>query len=327
MTAAKDTYRKLSDTMAKYHIRSIYLLIILYVIVVGIVKPSFLQPDNWMNLLRSVSVYGIISCGITFVMLTGRTDLSAGMMLTFLAAISCYFVTPGIENQLLAIAVPILLGAVGGLVNGILVGVIRLNSFVSTLGMMSLYTGFVLLFIKQSPSLFGSQDMTVYRFLGQGSVLGIPTPVIILAIVAIVSSIVLRRTVYGARIYAVGSNASAARYSGISPPAIIVSVYTVSGLLTGLGAVVMCSRILSAQPKMGSGYEFTALTAIVLGGLSIQGGKGGILGTLIGVLILGIIDNSFVILGLDSNLQYIVKGAILIIAVAVQIRSERRRGL
>ncbi len=233
MTAAKDTYRKLSDTMAKYHIRSIYLLIILYVIVVGIVKPSFLQPDNWMNLLRSVSVYGIISCGITFVMLTGRTDLSAGMMLTFLAAISCYFVTPGIENQLLAIAVPILLGAVGGLVNGILVGVIRLNSFVSTLGMMSLYTGFVLLFIKQSPSLFGSQDMTVYRFLGQGSVLGIPTPVIILAIVAIVSSIVLRRTVYGARIYAVGSNASAARYSGISPAAIIVSVYTVSGLLMG----------------------------------------------------------------------------------------------
>lgn len=211
MTAAKATYRKLSDTMAKYHIRSIYLLIILYVIVVGIMKPSFLQLDNWMNLLRSVSVYGIISCGITFVMLTGRTDLSAGMMLTFLATISCYFVTPGIENQLLAIAVPILLGAVGGLVNGILVGVIRLNSFVSTLGMMSLYTGFVLLFIKQSPSLFGSQDMTVYRFLGQGSILGIPTPVIILAIVAIVSSIVLRRTVYGARIYAVGSNASAAR--------------------------------------------------------------------------------------------------------------------
>ena len=166
MTAAKATYRKLSDTMAKYHIRSIYLLIILYVIVVGIMKPSFLQLDNWMNLLRSVSVYGIISCGITFVMLTGRTDLSAGMMLTFLATISCYFVTPGIENQLLAIVVPILLGAVGGLVNGILVGVIRLNSFVSTLGMMSLYTGFVLLFIKQSPSLFGSQDMTVYRFLG-----------------------------------------------------------------------------------------------------------------------------------------------------------------
>lgn len=131
--------------------------IILYVIVVGIMKPSFLQLDNWMNLLRSVSVYGIISCGITFVMLTGRTDLSEGMMLTFLATISCYFVTPGIENQLLAIVVPILLGAVGGLVNGILVGVIRLNSFVSTLGMMSLYTGFVLLFIKQSPSLFGSQ--------------------------------------------------------------------------------------------------------------------------------------------------------------------------
>ena len=327
MTTAKSAYRKLSDGMAKYHIRSIYILIVLYVIVVAVIKPSFIQLDNWMNLLRSVSVYGIISCGITFVMLTGRTDLSAGMMLTFLAAVSCYFIVPGIENQALAIILPLVLGALGGLINGILVGVIRLNSFVATLGMMSLYTGFVLLFIKRSPSLFGSQDMSVYRFLGQGSVLGIPTPVLILAVVAIVCAVILRRTVYGARIYAVGSNASAARFSGISPAGIIVSVYTLSGLLTGLGAVVMCSRILSAQPKMGSGYEFTALTAIVLGGLSIQGGKGGILGTLIGVLILGIIDNSFVILGLDSNLQYIVKGAILIVAVAVQIRSERRRGI
>lgn len=327
MTAIKDTYQKIVDGMEKYHIRSLYILILLYVVVVAVINPSFVTLDNWLNLLRSVSVYGIISCGITFVMLTGRTELSAGMMLTFLAGVSCYFVIPGVENQLLAIVVPLALGALGGLINGILVGVIRLNSFVSTLGMMSLYTGFVLLFMKNAPSLFGSQNMNVYRFLGQGSVIGIPTPVIILAVVAAICSLVLRRTAYGARIYAVGSNASAARFSGISPAAIIVSAYTISGLLTGLGAVVMCSRIFSAQPKMGSGYEFTALTAIVLGGLSIQGGKGNILGTLVGVLILGIIDNSFVILGLDSNLQYIVKGAILIIAVAVQIRSERRRGI
>lgn len=327
MSAVRDMWNKASRWMERYHIRSIYILIILYVAVVAVINPKFVGLDNWLNLLRSVSVYGIISCGITFVMLTGRTDLSAGMMLTFLASISCYFVTPGVENQALAIVVPLALGALGGLVNGILVGVIRLNSFVSTLGMMSLYTGFVLLFMKRAPSLFGSQDMAVYKFLGQGSVLRIPMPVIILAVVAIACSVVLRRTVYGARIYAVGSNASAARFSGVSPAAVIVSAYTISGLLTGLGAVVMCSRILSAQPKMGAGYEFTALTAIVLGGLSIQGGKGNILGTLVGVLILGIIDNSFTILGLDSNLQYIVKGAILAVAVAAQIHSERRRGI
>lgn len=327
MSAVKQKWGNVTRWMTQHHVRGIYLMIIGYVIVVSIINPSFITADNWLNLLRQVAVYGIISCGVTFVMLTGRTDLSAGMMLTFLACVSCYFITPDVENQVLAVLVPLGLGLLGGFLNGILVGVIRLNSFVSTLGMMSLYTGAVLLFLKKNTSLFGSQDMTTYKFLGQGSVLGVPMPVIILIVVAVLCSIILRKTVYGSHIYAVGSNAINARFSGINSMGIIVSVYTLSGLLTGLASVVMCARIMSAQPKMGSGYEFTALTAIVLGGLSIKGGKGTIFGTLIGVLILGIIDNSFTIMGLDSNLQYIVKGAILIIAVAIQIRSEKRAGI
>lgn len=327
MTALKTKYAAVSQWMQKHHIRGIYLMIVLYVIVVALLNSSFLTVGNWVNLLRQVAVYGIVSCGITLIILTGRTDLSAGMMLTFLANISCYYVTPAVQNQVLAIVLPLLIGLVGGLLNGILVGVIRLNSFVSTLGMMSLYTGAVLLFTKKNTSLTGDASMTFYKALGQGSVLGIPVPVIILLVVAAICGIVLRKTVYGSHIYAVGSNMINARFSGINATGIIVSVYTISGLLTGLASVVMCSRIMSAQPKMGAGYEFTALTAVVLGGLSITGGKGNILGTLIGVLILGIIDNSFVILGLDTNLQYIVKGAILVIAVAIQIRSERRTGL
>lgn len=320
----KEKWTSISRWLSDHHIRGLYLLILLYVIVVALINSSFMTAGNWVNLLRQVAVYGIISCGITLVMLTGRTDLSAGMMLTFLACISCYYVTPDVNNQAMAVIMPLILGAVGGLINGILVGIIRLNSFVSTLGMMSLYTGGVLLFIKKNTSLFGSQDAMFYKFLGQGSVLGIPMPVIILAVVAIACAIILKKTVYGARIYAVGSNAVSARFSGIHSTGIIVSVYTISGILTGLAAVVMCARIMSAQPKMGFGYEFTALTAVVLGGLSIKGGKGNILGTLIGVLILGIIDNSFTIMGLDPNLQYIVKGLILIIAVAVQMRGEGR---
>lgn len=323
MTKFKTAWDPASQWMTAHHIRGIYILIVFYVILVSLLNPSFLTMGNWMNLLRQVAVYGIISCGITFVMLTGRTDLSAGMMLTFLACVSCYFVHPNVENQTLAIALPLILGALAGLINGILVGVIRLNSFVATLGMMSMYTGAVLLFIKKNTSLFGSQDMTVYKFLGQGSVMGIPMPVIILLVVAAISGIVLRRTVFGARIYAVGSNAVNARFSGINSTGIIVCVYIISGILTGLAAVIMCARIMSAQPKMGAGYEFTALTAIVLGGLSIKGGKGTILGTLIGVLILGIIDNSFVILGLNANLQYVVKGLILAVAVAIQMRGKR----
>ena len=327
MTGLKDLYSRVSGFMTKHHIRGIYILIVLYVVVVTVINPVFLTSNNLMNLLRQVAVVGVISCGITFVMLTGRTDLSAGMMMTYLAAISCYYVLPGIDNQVMAVIMPLALGTLFGLVNGILVGVIRLNSFVSTLGMMSIYTGAVLLFTKKNPSLFANNEMLAYKFIGQGSVLGVPTPVIILLVVALVCSFVLKRTVYGARIYAVGSNVSMARFSGINPTAIIVSTYVIAGFATGLGALIMASRIMAAQPKMGTGYEFTALTAIVLGGLRITGGKGTIWGTVIGVLILGIIDNSFVILGLDSNLQYVVKGIILAVAVASQLMSDRRQAL
>lgn len=327
MTAIKNGYGRVSAFLSKYHIRGIYILIVLYVVVVTIINPVFFTRNNWMNLLRQVAVVGVISCGITFVMLTGRTDLSAGMMMTFLAALSTYYVLPGIDNQVMAVIVPLAMGLVLGLVNGILVGIIRLNSFVSTLGMMSIYTGAVLLFTKKNPSLFANNEMTAYKFIGQGSVLGVPTPVIILLVVAVICSLVLTKTVYGARIYAVGSNASMARFSGVNPAAVIVSAYVIAGFATGLGALIMSSRIMAAQPKMGVGYEFTALTAFVLGGLRITGGKGTIWGTVIGVLILGIIDNSFVILGLDANLQYIVKGVILAVAVASQLLSDRRQVL
>lgn len=323
----KAAYEKLSALMSRYKIRGIYILILLYVIVVSFVNPSFMSYSNWMNLLRQVAVYGIISCGITFVMLTGRTDLSAGMMLTFLCSLSVYFVIPGMDNQLLAIVVPLILGAVFGLFNGLLVGVIRLNSFVATLGVMSVFQGAVLLFMKKVDVLNANHDMLVFKFIGQGSVFGVPMPVIVLLVVALVCGFVLKKTTFGARIYAVGANPSNARFSGISPALIIVLAYVVAGLCTGIASVVMCSRVMSAQPKMGLMYEFTALTAIVLGGLDIRGGKGTILGTVIGVLILGIIDNSFTILGVNPFLQYIVKGVILVVAVVSQVMNDRGKGL
>ncbi|NTV90107.1 MAG: ABC transporter permease [Clostridiales bacterium] len=313
--------------MKKFHIRGIYVLVILYVIGVSIYNPAFMTANNWLNIIRSVAVYGIMSCGITFVMLTGRTELSAGMMITFLAAISCYFIIPGMDNQFLAIVMPLILGTVFGAFNGFLVGILKLNSFVATMGMMSIFTGAILLFMKSVPSLNGNIENSVYRFIGQGSILKIPMPAVIFAVVAIICSIILRKTVYGARVYAVGSNAVSARFSGINATRIIVSTYIISGFLTGLGALVMCSRIMSAQPKMGTGYEFTALTAIVLGGLSIMGGKGTILGTVFGVLILGIIDNSFTLLGVNPYLQYVVMGIILIVAVSAQLLGERRKKL
>ena len=320
----KNAYEKLSGLMSRYKIRGIYILIILYVIVVSCINPSFITYGNWMNLIRQVAVYGIISCGITFVMLTGRTDLSAGMMLTFLCSISVYFVVPGMNNQALGILAPLALGALFGLINGVLVGLIRLNSFVATLGMMSIYQGAVLIFTKNVDVLNANQSMAVYKFIGQGSVLGVPMPAIIMLAVAVICAIVLRKTVFGARIYAVGSNVSSASFSGIHSAWIIVAAYVIAGLCAGLAAVVMSSRVMSAQPRMGLMYEFTALTAIVLGGLDIRGGKGTIFGTIIGVLILGIIDNSFTILGVNAYYQHVVKGLILVVTVTAQMLNDRR---
>lgn len=315
---------KISAFLNRYHIRSLYLLAILYIIVVACISPVFLTVGNWVNLLRQVSVYGILSCGITFIMLCGRIELSAGMMISLLCEISCWFVIPGIDNQFLGVVAPIILGLVLGLVNGVLVGVIKLNSFVATLGTMSIFGGLGLLFYNTADQLFANQANTVYRFIGCGSVLGIPMPVIICILVAIVSSLVLKRTVFGQRVYAVGGNIVNARYSGIKPGLIIMAVYAISGALTGLASVVMTARIMGINTKMGAGYEFTALTAIVLGGLSIKGGKGNIWDSMVGVLIIGILDNSFTLLGIDAYVQYVVEGMILAFAVVVQVLGERK---
>lgn len=305
--------------MERLHIRPLYIAIIVYVIIVSLIKPVFFTWGNWMNLLRQVAVYGIMSCGITFVMLTGRTELSAGMMISLLCEISCWFVIPSIDNQFLAIVVPIALGAVFGLLNGVLVGVIKLNSFVATLSTMSVFTGLGLLFYNSVEQLMAGDNCRVYRFIGSGTVFGITMPVIICAVVVIICHIVLKRTVFGQHIYAVGGNIVNARYSGINPTRVIVSAYVISGLLTGVASVVMTARTLGINSKMGGGYEFTCLTAIVIGGINLKGGKGSVFGSIIGVLILGIIFNSFTILGLSSSWQDVAEGIILLAAVAVQL--------
>ncbi len=326
MTQAKNPFSKVGEFLNKYHIKSIYILAILYVIFVTAVEPVFLSLGNITNLLRQVSVYGIMACGITFIMLTGRVDLSAGMMISLLCEICCWFIIPGIDNQLLAVIVPILLGALLGMVNGVLVGVIKLNSFVATMGTMSVFGGLGLLFYNTADQLFANQANVAFAFLGTGSVLGVPMPVIICAAVTILCAVVLKRTVFGQQVYAVGGNIVSARYSGVNPSKIIFLAYTISGALTGLASVVMTARIMGINTKMGNGYEFTVLTAIVLGGLRLSGGKGNVLDSIVGVLILGILDNSFTMLGLNPYLQYVVEGLILAVAVTVQVVSERRRG-
>lgn len=315
--------KKTNGLLSKYHIKGIYVLIVAYVIFVSFVNSSFMTWGNWMNLLRQVSVYGIMACGITFVMIAGRTELSAGMMISLLCEICCLFVVDGVDNQFLAVMIPIILGAALGLINGVLVGVVRLNSFVATMGTMSVFMGIGLYVYNNSRQLYASQANRFFWHMGNSSVLGVPIPVIICAVTAIIAALVLKKTVFGQQVYAVGGNIVNARFSGINPTRILVIVYVISGTLTGLASVVMTARVMGISSKMGAGFEFICLTAIVLGGVSVKGGKGNISGSLVGVLILGILANSFTIMGVNPYMQYVIQGLILAAAVAVQMFGEK----
>ena len=296
------------------------LILIIYVIAVSLLKPSFLSLSNLTNLVRSVSIVGIMACAITLVMLTSNTELSAGSILSFCACISCTFVD---TNPFLSVAAPIIAGACCGLVNGFLVGKVKINSFVTTLGMSYVYQALALLYTGSRYLITKNEDGW-YKFLGNGYVFGIPMPVIVFAAVALCVIFVQKKTIFGSHIYAVGSNATSARFSGINVSNTIMLTYVFGGTAIGISSIIMCSRVMSAQPYMGSGYEFEVLTAVVLGGLNVAGGKGTVAGTVLGVIFVGVLKNSFTLLGIPANLSYVGLGVVLVIAVANQITKERR---
>lgn len=299
-------------------INGTFVIMILYVIVISILRPSFLDIGNLGNLVRSVSTVGIMGSALTLVMLTGNTDLSTGYMLSLVACVACNYAD---SNPFLAVLLPILVGAVCGCINGFLVGRLKINAFVTTLGMSYVYAAATQHYTNSRYLAATSEGW--FKFLGQGYVLGvIPMPVVIFAIVAIIYSFVLHKTVFGAQIYAVGTNPVSANFSGISSVKVVWLSYILGGATTGLAGVVLCARSMSAQPLMGAGYEFEVLTAVALGGLNLAGGRGSVAGTVLGVIFVGILKNSFNILGLSSGLQYLILGILLMISVKAALDKE-----
>jgi putative xylitol transport system permease protein len=281
--------------------------------VLSFANQYFLTSGNITNVLRQTSINGILAVGMTFVILTGGIDLSVGSVLACSGIISASFVT-GVAawNPAVAVAIGMLCGLALGSVNGVLIAKLRVPAFVATLGMLSVARGFTFIYNNGMPVPNLSR---AYLFIGQGVVFGVPVPVLIFALVAATAWVVLRFTTYGRYVYAVGGNERSAKTSGINTRRIVFSVYAIAGALAGLAAQVLTARTTSALPQAGVAYELDAIAAVVIGGTSLSGGIGSLVGSIFGALIIGVINNGLDLMGVSSYYQQVIKGTIIVLAV------------
>ncbi len=287
----------------------------------------FLSLRNASNILTEVSIYGVISVGMTFVILTGGVDLAVGSLLAF-ASIAAAWVVQNVglgpvPQWLAALTTVGVIGGLAGYAHGKCVTLFNVPAFVATLGGMTIWRGATLVLNDGGP--IAGFD-SGYRWWGTGAVMGIPVPVIIFAAVVLVGHILLRYTRYGRQVYAVGGNAEAARLTGVNVKAIIASVYVLVGLLAGLAGFLLSARLGSSEAVAGTGYELRVIASVVIGGASLSGGSGTIKGTLIGALLIGVLSNGLVVMHVSSYFQQIVIGVIIILAVAFDSFAKSHRG-
>lgn len=298
-------------------------LIALVILVVGmsLVSPQFRTFTNLLTLLRQASVNGLIAFGMTLVILTGGIDLSVGSTLGLTGALFAGLIVNIGMPIPLAVIVALIFGLGLGWISGFLVGKAKLQPFIATLITMTVYRGFTLIYTNGRPISNLTADeyvgSTFLMFIGRGAILGIPVPVIILFIAFILFYLLLNKSALGRKIYAVGSNERAAQLSGINTDRVKLFVYSISGLTSTLAALILVSRLNSAQPTLGTGYELDAIAATAIGGTSMTGGRGKISGTLLGILIIAVLSNGMNILGISSYYQDVVKGIVILLAVLV----------
>lgn len=273
---------------------------------------EFLSMTNLSNLIRQISINGILAVGMTFVILTGGIDLSVGPVMALTGTVMAGMMINQGLPPVVAILIGVILGAFIGLISGSLTAYARIPGIISTLAMMEIARGSALLYTGGYPL---SGLPSSFSFIGQGYVFGIPMPAIIMIIVFIVAYIILNHLPYGRYIYAIGGNQEAVRLSGIKVRRIKASVYVISGITASIAGIIMTSRLSSGQPMAGEGYELDAIAATVLGGTAISGGRGHIFGTFLGALLLGVLSNGLNLLGVSPYAQRVLKGVIIIAAI------------
>ncbi|MGE4465231.1 ABC transporter permease [Sphaerochaeta sp.] len=298
------------------------ILLVFFLIIMGlsIMSPYFLTVTNILNIIRQTSIYGIIAVGMTFVILTGGIDLSVGSILALSGAVAAGMMKNNDVAPLIAALVAIMVGGGIGLVNGLLITFGKIAPFVVTLGMVTIARGLTLIYTGGYP-ISGFTDG--YRQLGGGYVLGIPIPVIIFLATVALAWFILNHTRLGRYTYAIGGNEETVKLSGINVRFYKSMAYVIVGIMSSLSALILTARLNSAEAVAGQGYELDVIAAVVIGGTSLSGGRGSIIGTLIGALLIGTINNGMNLLGISPYFQQVVKGALIIGAVILdRLRDE-----
>lgn len=314
-------------TLAKF---APLIFLIVLILAFGLINERFWSPRNISNILTEVSIFGLLSIGMTFVILTAGIDLSVGSSLAMASIIAAYVATGGSYEAFgsdavnwwgFALLAALGVGLLAGFVQGASTAWLNVPPFVVTLGGMSVFRGITLLVGGGGPI---SGFEPGFRWWGRGDLLGIPVPVILFAAFGILAWIVLQYTRYGRHVFAVGANAEAARLSGINVKFVIISVYTITGFAAGLAGFVLAARLNSAEAIAGISYELRVIASVVIGGTSLFGGIGSIAGTAVGALLIGVLINGLVMLNVQTFWQQIVIGVIIVLAVAFDTYAKRR---
>lgn len=291
---------------------------------------TFLHTQNLINVVRQTSVIALLGIGLTIVIISTGIDLSVGSVLALSAVVSTSLAQqpdatnlmyPGLDVPVIvAVLAGLGVGALCGFINGSLIAVFRIAPFIATLGMFTAARGAALIYSDGRPI---SKLDPSFNWIGQGDILGIPVPIFLLIVVAVAAHIMLTRTRFGRYVYAIGGNEQAARVSGIAISRVKIGIYTISGLLAGLGGLILAGRIGSGNPTLGTGIELDAITAAVIGGASFAGGIGTVWGAVVGALIIGSLNTGLDIMNVSPFAQQVVKGVIIVVAIIIDERKNR----
>lgn len=297
-------------------------ILLLICLVFALGSSEFLTASNLLNVALQTSIIAIVAIGMTFVILTAGIDLSVGSLMALCGAVAAGIAVRQGMDTYLSISIALGVGLILGAVNGLMIVRGGIPPFVATLSMLAIARGLTLVYTQGRP-IAGLDERFIYW--GTGQVWGIPIPVIIMIVIAVIAHIITRYTPFGLHVYSTGGNEETTRLAGISPDRIKIAVYMISGFLAALGGVLLTARLWSAQPNAAAGWELDAIAAPVLGGTSLFGGVGSIGGTVIGAFIIGVLSNGLNLMGVPSYYQQVIKGLVLILAVTVDLINKRRR--
>ena len=300
----------------------VYLILLFVIIFFSVLSDKFLKTKNILNICRQVSMIGICSVGMTMVLLTGRIDISIGSLIALAGVVGAKLMAEAGWPVYLAMLIGIIVSVVCGLVSGIMVAKFDVPALIATLAMQTIARGIAFILTAGIP-VYGLPETV--KALGQGYFLGIPIPVYIMVLVFFIGWWMLEQTTFGRHVYALGGNEEVARLSGINVFKRKVQIYALSGLFAGISGVIMLSRINSGQPNTSEGFEMDVITAAVLGGVSVAGGQGKIINVIAGVFIMGMLSNGMTLLNLDEYWQWVVKGLVLLFAVAFDNLQRKRQ--